>query len=74
MNKRISRNGITTIARSYNQLYHSMDQFNASKNGTVQLFNAMVTALADMLADDNKNFDIDRFYTVVFNPTPIGER
>lgn len=63
MNKRISRNGITSIAREYNELLYSHDFKRYSTKG---IFDAMVSLLADMLGDDNENFDRDRFFNVVY--------
>mgnify|MGYP001593850477 CR=1 FL=1 len=63
MNKRISKNGINRIAKEYN----SMLQGEGLKYSTPKcVFDSMVNMLAAMLADDNENFDRQKFFDAVY--------
>ena len=68
MNKRINRNGITRVARGYHLILERYIRETQHELGISlsTLFDVMVTELADMLEDDNENFDRDRFYNAVY--------
>ena len=74
MNKRISRNGINRIARSYHDMLHGdgITVVKLSRRTPEDGFDAMVSLLANMLADDNESFDRDRFYSVIYRESDKG--
>lgn len=64
MNKRVSRNGINNLARSLNDMLYTGERLKYdSPKGT---FDRVVSVIADMLQNDNENFDRDRFYDAIY--------
>lgn len=66
MNKRISRNGITVIAKAYADLRVRLEKLDSPPTPQ-ELFDEMVGDLADMLEGDNDNFDRDRFFKAIYH-------
>ena len=61
MIKRVNRNNVTAIAKSY----HESLKYLALYKDKQDLFDTLVAKLADMLQRDNKRFNRDRFYKAV---------
>ncbi len=64
MNKRISRNGINRIAKDYNTVLYKSKLLKGAVAMTV--FDTMVDLLANMLIEDNVNFDKQRFLDAIY--------
>ena len=68
MNKRVSRNGYTELAKSFAAVYaeHGPNTMLPPGNYAMGVFDAMVTATADMLERDSDRFDRDRFLKTIY--------
>ena len=61
----MSKKDYIAIAEQCHDLYSRLDLYTSPK----ELFDSMVSAIADMFEDDNSRFDRDRFFIAIYQRT-----